>query len=203
MFPCLNCYTCCMDIKIVFGIMATVVTIGGYIPYFRDIFAKKTKPHLYTWLVWGLTQGTATVGLIRGGGKWGAISLLVGTILVAVIFLLCFKYGTKNITRADSFTLFAALLAIIVWWQLDSPILAIVMVSLIDALGYIPTFRKTFVDPTSETIIFWICMVTTDVFALLANSQHNLLTMSYLITLSVCNSVVAVIIFTRKRKLSL
>ncbi len=192
-----------MDIKIVFGILATVVTIGGYIPYFRDIFAKKTKPHLYTWLVWGLTQGTATVALISGGGKWGAISLFVGTILVAVIFLLCFKYGTKNITRADTITLIAALVAILVWWQLDSPLLAVLMVSLIDALGYIPTFRKTFVDPTSETIIFWICMVTTDVLALLANSQHNVLTMSYLITLSVCNSVVAVIIFTRKRKLSL
>jgi hypothetical protein len=190
-----------MDIKIVFGILATLVTIGGYIPYFRDIFAKKTKPHLYTWLVWGLTQGTATVALISGGGQWGAISLMVGTILVAVIFLLCFKYGTKNITKADTFTLIAALLAIIVWWQLDSPILAVLMVSLIDALGYIPTFRKTYIDPSSETITFWICMVATDILALLANSEHNLLTMSYLVTLGFCNSAVVLIILMRKNKL--
>ncbi len=191
-----------MDIKIVFGILATIVTIGGYIPYFRDIFAKKTKPHMYTWLVWGLTQGTATVALFSGGGEWGAISLLVGTILVAVIFFLCFKYGTKNITRSDTTTLIAALLAIIVWWQLDSPLLAVLMVSLIDALGYIPTFRKTYVDPSSETVLFWMCMVATDVLALLANSEHNILTMSYLVTLGICNTGVVIVILVRKRRLS-
>lgn len=188
-----------MELKLVFGILATIITIVGYVPYFRDIFSIKTKPHLYTWLIWGITQGTATLALLKGGGKIGAISLLIGTILVAVIFFLSFKYGTKNITKSDTLALIFALLAILVWWQLDNPILAVLMVSLIDMLGYIPTLRKTFTDPSTETMFFWICMLATDILAMLANSEYNLLTMSYLTALAVCNSAMILVIWFRRK----
>lgn len=56
-----------MDYKLIIAIIAAVLTIIAYIPYFRDIFANKTKPHLFTWLIWGITQGTATVALLYGG----------------------------------------------------------------------------------------------------------------------------------------
>jgi len=94
-------------------------------------------------------------------------------------------------------------LAIIVWWQLDSPLLEVLMVSLIAALGYFPTFRKTFIDPSNETVTFWVCMVATDILALQANSEHNALTMSYVITLDICNSAVVVIILSRKKMVNL
>jgi hypothetical protein len=43
--------------KFIIAIIATVLTFLGFIPYFRDIFNRKTKPHLYTWLIWLITQG--------------------------------------------------------------------------------------------------------------------------------------------------
>ncbi|MGB3078984.1 MAG: hypothetical protein WBB31_07925 [Saprospiraceae bacterium] len=192
-----------MDLKITFGILATCLTVTGYVPYFRDIFAHKTKPHLYTWLVWALTQGTAAFAMVRGGGKWGAISLFVGTVLVIVIFFLCFKYGTRNIKRSDTIALVTALIAILIWWQLNNPVLAVLLVSFIDALGYIPTYRKTYTDTSTETVSFWICMIGTDIFALLANSAHNILTMSYLVTLGVCNMVLVGIILFRRRRITM
>ncbi len=94
-----------MDIKLIIAFIALSLDIVAYVPYFRDIFARKTKPHLFTWLIWMITQGTATVALIVGGGKFGSISLIVGTILVFFVFLLSFKYGTRDVSRSDKFVL--------------------------------------------------------------------------------------------------
>ena len=187
------------NFKFIIAIIATLLTIVGYIPYLRDIFAKKTKPHLYTWLIWGITQGTATVALIYGGGKFGSFGLIIGTILVLIVFLLSFKYGTKDITKKDTITLILALFAILIWWQLDNPLIAVFLISVIDAIGYIPTIRKSFKDPWSETISFWIIMAIVDLLALLANNQYNFLTTTYLATLFILNIVVILVCFSRKR----
>ena len=55
-----------MDFKFIIAIFSAVFLFVGYIPYFRDVFYKKTKPHLYTWLIWAITQGTATAVVILG-----------------------------------------------------------------------------------------------------------------------------------------
>jgi len=187
------------NLKFIIAIVATALTVFGFIPYFRDIFKKKTKPHLYTWLIWIITQGTATVALLYGGGKFGGFSLIVGTILVSIIFLLSFKYGTKDITKSDKLVLALALLAILIWWQLDNPIIAVLMVSAIDGAGYIPTIRKSFKSPWSETLSYWAIMAATDLLTIIANEKFNLLTVTYLATLFVLNMTVVLVCFFRRR----
>ncbi|HPN54988.1 MAG TPA: hypothetical protein PLB52_03610 [Candidatus Moranbacteria bacterium] len=188
-----------IDFKFIIAIFASVLYVFGCIPYFRDIFAKKTKPHLYTWLIWGITQGTAAVALLYGGGKFGSISLIVGTIFVLAIFLLSFKYGTKDITLSDKVILALALLAIVIWWQLDNPLVAVIMVSAIDGIGYIPTIRKSFKDPWSETLSSWVVILIVDTLALFANAEYNFLTVTYLAVLFVANAAVVLVCFFRRR----
>ena len=188
-----------IDFKFVIAVFATVLCVFGYIPYFRDIFKKKTKPHLYTWLIWGITQGIATVALLYGGGKFGGISLTVGTIFVWIIFLLSFKYGTKDITVSDKIVLTLALLAIVIWWRLDNPLAAVLMISAIDGIGYIPTIRKSFKDPWSETLSSWVVIVIVNSLAFFANSEYNFLTVAYLATIFVANMAVVLVCFFRRR----
>lgn len=181
------------------ALIATILTIIGYVPYFRDIFAKKTKPHLFTWLIWATTQGTAAAALLYGGGKFGVMSLIIGTLLVSVIFVLSFKYGTKNITRSDTIMLVVALLAILVWWQLNNPLLSVLMISAIDGLGYIPTLRKSYAEPYSETISFWIIMAVVSILTIISNAEYNFLTVTYLAVLITGNTTVATICYVRRR----
>lgn len=188
-----------MNLKLIIAIIAAILTVIGFIPYLKDIFAGKTKPHLYTWLIWGITQTTATVALLYGGGKFGSISLIIGVILVLSTLLLSFKYGTKNITKSDKIILALALLAIVVWWQLESPLLALFMVSAIDGIGYIPTIRKSFVDPWSETISFWAMMALVDLLAIISNDQYNLLTTTYITTIFMANIIIILVCFFRRQ----
>jgi membrane-associated HD superfamily phosphohydrolase len=189
-----------MDIKFVIALIASALLIIGYIPYFRDTFAKKTKPHLFTWLIWGITQGTATVALLYGGGRFGSVALIIGTLLVLFIFLLSFKYGTKDISKSDRLVLALALIAIIIWWQLKQPLITVFMVSAIDGLGYIPTIRKSFKDPWSETLSFWLIMAIVDCLAIASNGEYNLLTVFYLSVLGVANIIVSSVCIVRRRQ---
>ena len=188
-----------MDIKIIFFIISTVILIIGFFPYVRDIFLLKTKPHIYTWLIWTITQGTAALGALYGGGGWGALILAIGALLAFSIFLFSIKHGTKNITKGDTIVFIVALGAILVWWQLHMPLLSIIMVSIIDFLGYVPSFRKSYVDPWSETLISWNASSLSNILAILALSEYNLITTMYLVTIIFANTILFLICFFRRR----
>lgn len=188
-----------MDYKLIIAIIAAALTIIAYIPYFRDIFAHKTKPHLFTWLIWGITQGTATAALLYGGGKFGSISLIIGTVLVLVIFLLSFKHGTRDITASDKIVLVLVLFVVVIWWQLDNPLISVFMVSAIDSAGYIPTIRKSFKDPWSETLSFWVIMAVVSGLSIISNAEYNFLTITYLSVLFVANIIVSLICIARRK----
>jgi len=189
-----------LDFKFFISIVASLLVVFGYVPYFRDIFAKKTKPHLFTWLIWLITSATATVGLLYGGGKFGSFSLVVGTIAVAIVLLLSFKYGTNDITKSDKVAFLLAFFAVVAWWQMKNPTLAILLACVIDGIfGYYPTLRKSFIDPWSETLSFWVVMAGTDLLALFSNAQYNFLTVGYLATLFVANLAVFFVCFFRRR----
>src|SRR5215469_2926316 len=84
-----------MDIKTLFAIIAAIISTACFVPYLKDIFLKKTKPHIYTWLIWTLTQATGAIGILYGGGGFGGLQLVTGTLFIFMIFLLSVSYGTK------------------------------------------------------------------------------------------------------------
>ena len=188
-----------MDVKIILTVIATAIGVVAFFPYLRDTFSLKTKPHAYTWLIWAITQGTAVFGIWYGGGGWGALNLTIGTLFVIVVFLFSIKYGTKNITKSDTAILVAALSAIIIWWRLDQPLISVIMVSVIDVIGYVPSFRKSYQEPWSETLISWILFSASNTFAILALEEYNLLTVTYLAAITSANIALFLICFFRRK----
>lgn len=188
-----------MDIKIILTIIATIICVVAFFPYFKDTFSLKTRPHTYTWLIWAITQGTAVFGIWYGGGGWGALNLTVGTLFVIAVFLFSLKYGTKNITKSDTAILIVALSAIVVWWQLDKPLISVMMISAIDVIGYIPSFRKSYQEPWSETLISWILFSVSNIFAILALKEYNLLTVTYLVAITSTNIALFLLCFFRRQ----
>lgn len=176
-----------ITIKLLCAAAATVLMFIGYAPYLKDLFARKTQPHLYTWIIWAITASIATAGVIVGGGKLGAIPMVLGTMLVIFVCLLSFRYGSKNITKGDTVTLVAALLAVVVWVQLDNPLLAVILATAIDGFGYIPTYRKSFEEPFSETPFFWLAMSANSFLSIAALGTYSLLTYLYLAVLGIAN----------------
>ena len=187
------------QLKLFAGILAVLFAFVSYLPYLQGMFAKTIQPHPYTWLIWTITTGTAALGVWHGGGGYGAFPLLLWTLLTCMIFFLSLKYGTKNITTSDIALLFLALVAILLWWQFHAPLLSILMITGIDALGYLPTFRKSFAEPWSESILSWALFTLTAFFGLLALTTYNFLTAIYL-TMSASANVIVIAICLARRK---
>jgi len=191
-------------LKIGLAVFSSICAIVGFFLYVRDIYSKQTKPHIYTWLIWTITQGTAVIGVWYGkGGSTCTICLSISATLVFLTFLYSVKNGIKNITRSDTLVLIITLLAIVVWWQLHNPILAIFMVSAIDAFGYIPSYRKSWIEPYSETLTAWAIFCVGNLSAILALKEYNFLTLTYLTTVVICNLMVLIILYFRRRARSI
>lgn len=189
-----------MNAQAIFAALSAVIGIGSFAPYIRDIFRLKTTPHSYSWLIWALLQGTGALAMLSANAGWGAVSVTIGAVLCASVFLLSLRYGTKNITVFDTVCFIGALATTAIWFSLHDALLAIVLVSLIDLLAFLPTFRKAYAEPHSETMATYVLSGIADGFALLALGTFSVTTSLYLFTLVVTNFACAGILWFRRQK---
>lgn len=190
-----------MDIKTLFTVISVIIYIFAYLPYFRGIFKRETQPHEFTWLIWSITQGTATAGIWFGGGGVGSIPSTIATTLVILVFLLSLRDGKKDIARSDIVVLICALSAIGVWWFLDNPLLAVFIVTAVDLLGYIPTFRKSYNHPWTEKISSWGLFTIANIFIVLALESYNFLTLTFITAISVANLILFAFLLIRRKSI--
>lgn len=201
--PLVACYNLAMDFKLIFGLLATILSIFAFLPYLRDIFKNKTKPHLYSWLVWSIIQTVGVLAMIKGGAEFGSWGLAIGCLFCILIFLLSFKYGTKNITKLDTVLLVSALIIIFVWIFEEDPLWSVILITMIDLIGFIPTYRKTYLAPHTETLDIYVLDVFSYGAAIVAIANYSLATTLYVSSLVLTNAVMAVIIILRRRSQSL
>lgn len=189
------------DFKVFFGIVAIVISLLGYFAYFRNIFKGKTKPHVFSWLIWGIVTGIEFVGQLYGHAGAGAWVTGLTTIACLSIAVISFKKGNLDITRIDQFSFVGAIFAIALWIITRDPSLSVLLGILIDALGYIPTFRKSYKYPYQETVISWFMNGLKFSIALLALERFNFLSSIYPIYLVISNWMLVAWILIRRRQI--
>jgi hypothetical protein len=191
-----------MTLKIFFGSLSLIVALVSFAPYLKDILARKTTPHMYSWLVWTILQATATIAILRENLFWSALGVAALGLVSGIVFLLSFKYGTKNITTFDTACLIGALIAIGIWVFAHNVTLSIILITIIDFVGFLPTYRKGYEEPYSETIFLYVCSAFSNFFSFLSLTQYSIESSLYVVSLVVSNVIFVSIVFTRRRLLS-
>ena len=166
-------------VKSLLGSLAVIISLVGYIPYFRDIWKGKTKPHAFSWLVWGTLAVIAFGGQMLEGAGPGAWVTAVSAASAFVVFSIALKKGEVDITTTDWLSLFGAGLAMLLWAVSNEPLLAIILVIIIDFLGFLPTIRKSYKHPHQETLISYFLAGLKFVIALIALDNYSLVTWLY------------------------
>lgn len=139
--------------KMIFWIVAILITLYTGWRYIPDILRGKIIPHTFSWLPWTILTGVAFVIQIQNGEDiWGFGSLAASTLVCVIIFLLSLKYGEKQITCSDTIALISCLILIVFWLWVKDDILALILICLIDATAFFPTWRKSFQKPFEENI---------------------------------------------------
>lgn len=189
-----------MDYKNILGTVAVIVAFVSYIPYFRNIFAGKTKPHAFSWLVWCVLNAIAFAGQISDRGGAGAWAVGLTAAVMLVIFSLALTKGEKHITRSDWLCLIGAGLALVLWGITSEPLLSVILITVIDALGFIPTVRKSYHKPHQETLVTFLLSTVKYLLVVIALQNYSLVTALFPISLVVMNGLFVAMLLVRRRQ---
>lgn len=190
-----------MDFKLWVAGVSILLTLTGYFYYFRDIFAGKTRPHAFSWLVWAALTAIAFAGQLSGNGGPGAYVTGLTAAVSCVIFALAIKKGEKNITTSDRLSLLGAAAALALWFFTSSPVWSVILITVVDFLGFLPTIRKSYHKPHQETLISYVLAGLKFVLAIIALENYILVTWLYPASLVAANLFFVCMLLVRRKRL--
>ena len=189
-----------LDLKNVIAFIAVVLTFAGYIPYLRDLLKGKTVPHLYSWFLWCLVTTLVFALQLVGGAGIGAFVTLAAALMCIVVIFLGFRQEAKiKITLSDTLFLVLALVALGFWLVAKQPVISAILATLIDLLAFVPTIRKSWSLPHSETVSFYALNTFRFGLAFFSLHQYSLQTALYPATWLVANGLFAVMLVVRRQ----
>jgi hypothetical protein len=181
------------------AIIASILALVGNIPYLRDVIRKKIQPHPYTWLVWSLVSLTTFFGGLQKGAGIGALPTGVAELFTIIIFIFSLQYGFKQIRKIDTIFLICALLGFIPWILTKDPTISVIIVVTIDLVAFIPTLRKTWHHPKSETPILYAMNVSRHILTLFSLGAYNIATTLHSIVMIILNTTMTTLILRSKK----
>lgn len=186
--------------KELFGAITFLLALASCLVYVHSILKLRTKPHLYTCLVWAIVTTLLCIAQYQGGAGPGAWGTGVIALFTCVVLLLSISYGTKDVTSFDGVLLVLALIAIIPWWLTQDLVLTVILAVIIDVLAFIPTLRKLLNAPESESLLSWVLNLVRHVLSLFALATYTLVTYLYPLTLLCMSALIVGVILTKRTK---
>ena len=136
-----------------------------------------------------------------GHGGAGAFTTLAAALLCLTIFILGLKNGHKDITKFDTITFVISLIAIGIWIFAKQPVVSNILIITINTLANLPTIRKSWNKPHSETLFTWEMGAVRNFLGLLALANYSLLTWLYPVTNLFINIIESSILIIRRRQI--
>jgi hypothetical protein len=189
-----------MTEKEIIGGLAAAIGVIGYGIYMHGVFRHRIRPHMFTWIIWGVVMSIGFAAQYfedSGPGAWNLGVSAFATINIAVAS--CF-YGEKHITRSDWVVFIGALSAIPVWLATHDPLWAVVIISVIDAAAFYPTFRKSWAKPREEGLEVYLLSVPQFLLSIVALERTTVTTVLYPATIVTLNAALVVMLLWRRMK---
>lgn len=183
---------------------AIILTFALFVPYIRSIHLGKTKPHVFSWVVWGMGTLTVFFAQLAGQGGIGAWPIGVSGVITSYIALLAYlNRADTQITRMDWLFFIAALSALPFWFLTSNPMWAIVTLTVVDVMGFGPTVRKAYRHPYEESTGFFALSVVRNLLVILALERYSLTTALFPAVVGVACLLLVCMLIYRKRSLSI
>lgn len=189
------------DYKVWLGILSLVIGFAAFIPYLLDIRRGKTKPHAFSWMLWGILQTIGVAAQIYDSAGPGAWANALTALFCYIIAGIAFYQREIKFARFDWIALIGAFLAIIAWVITKSPFYSVILITVADIIAFLPTFRKAYHLPFTETLTEYALSSLKEMVALLALANFTFITSFYIGSLAITNFVFVMMILTRRNKM--
>lgn len=186
--------------KTILSAVAIALTFLAFLPYIRSIRQGKTRPHVFSWVIWGST--TFVVFLAQLADKGGAGAWPIGVSGIVTIYIAVLAYRNKSdttITRPDWWFLSMAMTALPLWYLTADPLWAVVILTSVDVLGFGPTFRKAYASPFEEQLMLYVLMAVRNFLVILALEHYSLTTVLFPAVIAITCLLFIVMVTYRRR----
>jgi hypothetical protein len=183
----------------VLGVLAGVIGVADTIPYVRDIFRGRTRPHRGTWLIWGVLAIVVCLSQRADGASWSLIMAGTQAVVTSLIFVLAIRHGEGGVSTTDLVLIAIAGGGVIGWIVAEEPIVATICVVAADLIGAALMLPKTYRDPGSETLATFALASLGGALAAGAVGVVDVSLLMYPIYYFAVNGAIALLIYQRRR----
>ncbi len=184
----------------VIAVVAAVLALVGAVPYVIDTLRGKTRPNRATWMVYAVVGSLAVASSYAAGGRWSLLLGVAYAIGPVAILLASIRHGEGGWRPLDRGCLGLAALGLIGWAVSGDPRIGVILHTLADAAGTVPTWIKSWRDPAHENRRAWTVYAVASTLNLLAITSWTVGEAFYNVWLMLCCCSVAAILWLRPRK---
>lgn len=191
-------------LKSLLSAAAILLTFALFYPYIRSILQGRTRPHVISWVIWGIGTLTVFFAQLADGAGVGAWPIGLSALITGYVALLSWlKRSDMSITRADWTCLVIAILAVPVWLLTSNPMWAVLILTAIDLVGFGPTIRKAYTKPHEERVWFFLLGALRNAFVVAALERYSPATVIFPATVGIACLTLASYIVIRRQAASL
>jgi hypothetical protein len=193
-----------MTYKVFFSTIAIALTFIAFLPYIRSILKGKTKPHVFSWVIWGSTTFVVFLAQLADKGGAGAWPIGVSGIITIVVALLAYiKKSDSAISTTDWLFFIVAMTSLPFWYITSDPLWAVVILTTVDVIGFGPTLRKAYIRPLEEQLLFYMIFVLRNIVSIVALEHYSLTTVLFpAATALACLVFILVVVYRRRTPIS-
>ncbi len=189
--------------KEAFGFVALILTFVAFYPYFRAIHKGETRPHVFSWAIWGVGTVIVFFAQLSDGAGIGAWPIGVsGVLTMAVAWLAYSKRGDTSIVKADYVFLALAATALPLWFFTETALSAVLILTLVDLLGFGPSVRKAYDLPYEENISLFAIGAIRNGFVILALENYSWTTVLFPAAVGLACALFVLLIIGRRIAIS-
>lgn len=189
--------------KELWGLISLALTVVSYGPYLWGTIKGTVRPHIFSWIIWAtlMAIGAAAQWSDNAGpGAWSVAASAVFCLMISVASFI--NKGERYITRSDWLSFVSSLATIPLWIATDNPLYSVILITLIDALGYYPTFRKGYFHPNDENLLPYAMGIPKHIFGLIALLNVSWITFLYPASLVFMNTCFITMLLWRRKALA-
>ncbi len=180
--------------------LGALVHLYGTWRYLKDTLLGGTKPNRVSFLFWATAPLIAAAAEFADGVRWAVLPVFMSGF--GPLLILLASFANKNAYwRLGTFDylcgLFAAL-ALLLWWLTDEPSIAIGFAIVSDFSAALPTVKKSWTNPETETGISYATSLFSAATAFTAIQMWNFSAVAFPIYLVTQNAILLFAIYRRR-----
>lgn len=142
--------------EILLYILIIAFGIASYFVGVWQMLTNKYLPSTFSRVIWVLLSINSFAGVVLSNGSKSSVLLgaifLLGNIVICIV---SFWKGVRKIGKLEYYCLALLLVSGFIWIFFEAPLVNLIISLIAHFIGGIPTYKKVWINPKSESFGFW------------------------------------------------